>query len=90
MQINMVFSSRRTGGRAVTYNQLQAFYNAETLEIKIRANDAKAGIDTSGVDKYYYYIEEVSDENAIDNYKVKTAEELDQLAAGGTDATVGL
>jgi len=65
------------------------FYNAETLEIKIRANDAKAGIDTSGVDKYYYYIEEVSDENAIDNYKVKTAEELDQLAAGGTDATVG-
>lgn len=65
------------------------FYNDETLEIKIRANDAKAGIDTSGVDKYYYYIEEVSDENAIDNYKVKTAEELDQLAAGGTDATVG-
>lgn len=65
------------------------FYNDETLEIKIRANDAKVGIDTSGVDKYYYYIEEVSDENAIDNYKVKTAEELDQLAAGGTDATVG-
>ncbi len=65
------------------------FYNDETLDIRIRANDAKAGIDTSGVDKYYYYIEEVSDENAIDNYKVKTAEELDQLAAGGTDATVG-
>jgi hypothetical protein len=65
------------------------FYNDATLEIKIRANDAKYGIDTSGVDKYYYYIEEVSDENAIDNYKVKTAEELDQLAAGGTDATVG-
>ena len=65
------------------------FYNDATLEIKIRANDAKYGIDTSGVDKYYYYIEEVSDENAIDNYKVKTAEELDQVAAGGTDATVG-
>lgn len=65
------------------------FYNDATLEIKIRANDAKYGIDTSGVDKYYYYIEEVSDENAIDNYKVKTAEELDRLAAGGTDATVG-
>ena len=65
------------------------FYNDATLEIKIRANDAKYGIDTSGVDKYYYYIEEVSDENAIDNYKEKTAEELDQLAAGGTDATVG-
>lgn len=65
------------------------FYNDETLDIRIRANDAKYGIDTSGVDKYYYYIEEVSDENAIDNYKVKTAEELDQLAAGGTDATVG-
>ena len=55
------------------------FYNDETLEIKIRANDEKAGIDTSGLDQYFYYIEEVSDENAIDNYKVKTAEELDQL-----------
>lgn len=65
------------------------FYNDETLDIKIRANDAKVGIDTSGVDKYYYYIEEVSDENAIDNYTVKTAEELDQLQAGGTDATTG-
>ena len=65
------------------------FYNDETLDIKIRANDAKAGIDTSGVDKYYYYIEEVSDENAIDNYKVKTAEELDKLSANESDATVG-
>lgn len=65
------------------------FYNAETLEIKIRANDAKAGIDTSGVDKYYYYVEEVSDENAIDNYKVKTAEELDQLPAAGADVNAG-
>lgn len=65
------------------------FYNDETLEIKIRANDAKAGIDTSGVDKYYYYVEEVSDENAIDNYKVKTAEELDQLPAAGADVNAG-
>lgn len=71
------------------------FYNDETLEIKIRANDEKAGIDTSGLDQYFYYIEEVSDENAIDNYKVKTAEELDQLsfvgvAANGASAvTVG-
>lgn len=65
------------------------FYNDETLDIKIRANDAKAGIDTSGVDKYYYYIEEVSDENAIDNYKVKTAEELDKLSANESDATIG-
>ena len=65
------------------------FYNDATLEIKIRANDAKYGIDTSGVDKYYYYIEEVSDENAIDNYKVKTAEELDKLSANESDATIG-
>ena len=71
------------------------FYNDETLEIKIRANDEKAGIDTSGLDQYFYYIEEVSDEKAIDNYKVKTAEELDQLsfvgvAANGASAvTVG-
>lgn len=65
------------------------FYNDETLDIKIRANDAKAGIETSGVDKYYYYIEEVSDENAIDNYKVKTAEELDKLSANESDATIG-
>lgn len=65
------------------------FYNDETLDIRIRANDAKAGIDTSGVDKYYYYVEEVSDENAIDNYKVKTAEELDQLPAAGADVNAG-
>ena len=76
----------------ISFNQ---FYNDETLEIKIRANDEKAGIDTSGLDQYFYYIEEVSDENAIDNYKVKTAEELDQLsfvgvAANGASAvTVG-
>lgn len=62
------------------------FYNDETLEIKIRANDEKAGIDTSGLDQYFYYIEEVSDENAIDNYKVKTAEELDQLSFVGVAA----
>ena len=59
------------------------------MDIRIRANDAKAGIDTSGVDKYYYYVEEVSDENAIDNYKVKTAEELDQLPAAGADVNAG-
>lgn len=76
----------------ISFNQ---FYNDETLEIKIRANDEKTGIDTSGLDQYFYYIEEVSDENAIDNYKVKTAEELDQLsfvgvAANGASAvTVG-
>ena len=62
------------------------FYNDETLEIKILANDAKDGVDTSGVDQYFYYIEEVSDENAIDNYKVKTAEELDQLSFVGVTA----
>lgn len=65
------------------------FYNDETLEIKILANDAKAGIDTSGVDKYYYYVEKVADENAIDNYKVKTAEELDQLPENVADVTAG-
>ena len=67
----------------ISFNQ---FYNDETLEIKIRANDEKAGIDTSGLDQYFYYIEEVSDENAIDNYKVKTAEELDQLNFAGVTA----
>ena len=67
----------------ISFNQ---FYNDETLEIKIRANDEKAGIDTSGLDQYFYYIEEVSDENAIDNYKVKTAEELDQLNFVGVTA----
>ena len=76
----------------ISFNQ---FYNDETLEIKIRANDEKAGMDTSGLDQYFYYIEEVSDENAIDNYKVKTAEELDQLnfvgvtANGASAVTVG-
>ena len=67
----------------ISFNQ---FYNDETLEIKIRANDEKAGMDTSGLDQYFYYIEEVSDENAIDNYKVKTAEELDQLSFVGVTA----
>ena len=65
------------------------FYNDETLEIKIRANDAESGIENSGVDKYYYYIEKVSDENAVDNYKVKTAEELDNLPIDEADAAVG-
>ena len=57
------------------------FYNDTNLEVKIRANDAKAGIETSGVDKYYYYIDKITDPSGEIN--AKTVEELDALRNGG-------
>lgn len=65
-------------------------YNEETLDVQIRANDAKAGVNqTSGVDKYYYYIQEVTDEEAAGEYTTLTAEQLEQLSKDGSDATKG-
>ena len=55
-------------------------YNDTNLEVKIRANDAKAGIETSGVDKYYYYIDKITDPSGEIN--AKTVEELDALRNG--------
>lgn len=56
------------------------FYNDTNLEVKIRANDAKADIETSGVDKYYYYIDKITDPSGEIN--AKTVEELDALRNG--------
>ena len=47
--------------------------------MKIRANDAKADIETSGVDKYYYYIDKITDPSGEIN--AKTVEELDGMTA---------
>ena len=57
------------------------FYNDTNLEVKIRANDAKAGIETSGVDKYYYDIDKITDPSGEIN--AKTVEDLDALRNGG-------
>lgn len=65
-------------------------YNEETLDVQIRANDAKAGVNqTSGVDKYYYYIQEITDAEAAGEYTTLTAEQLEQLSRDGSDATKG-
>lgn len=65
-------------------------YNEETLDVQIRANDAKAGVNqTSGVDKYYYYIQEITDAEAAGEYTTLTAEQLEQLSKDGSDATKG-
>ena len=56
-------------------------YNDTNLEVKIRANDAKAGIETSGVDKYYYYIDKITDPSG--EIDAKTIEELDALRNDG-------
>ena len=56
-------------------------YNDTNLEVKIRANDAKAGIETSGVDKYYYYIDKITDPSG--EIAAKTVEELDALRTAG-------
>ena len=56
-------------------------YNDATLDIKIQANDKKADVaEVSGISKYYYYVEKVSDTALA---SVKTKDELDALAAGG-------
>lgn len=65
-------------------------YNEETLDVQIRANDAKAGVNqTSGVDKYYYYIQEITDAEAAGEYTTLTAEQLEKLSKDGSDATKG-
>ena len=56
-------------------------YNDTTLDIKIHANDAKEGVNkVSGVSKYYYYIDQITD-TALATAKTKA--ELDTLAADG-------
>lgn len=65
-------------------------YNEETLDVQICANDAKEGVNqTSGVDKYYYYIQEITDAEAAGEYTTLTAEQLEQLSKDGSDATQG-
>lgn len=60
------------------------FYNDKTLDVQIVAADA-----TSGVDKYYYYIQTVSDEAAAGEYTALTGAELDKLSKDVNDATEG-
>ena len=60
------------------------FYNDKTLDVQIVAADA-----TSGVDKYYYYIQTVSDEAAAGEYTALTGAELDKLSRDVNDATEG-
>ena len=56
-------------------------YNDATLDIKIQANDKKADVaEVSGISRYYYYIEKVSDTASA---SVKKKDELDALAADG-------
>ena len=56
-------------------------YNDTTLDIKIHANDAKEGVNkVSGVSKYYYYIDQITDTASA---TAKTKAELDTLAADG-------
>ena len=56
-------------------------YNDATLDIKIQANDKKADVaEVSGISRYYYYIEKVSDTASA---SVKTKDELDALAEDG-------
>ncbi len=60
------------------------FYNDKTLDVQIVAADP-----TSGVDKYYYYIQTVSDEAAAGEYTALTGAELDKLSRDVNDATKG-
>ena len=56
-------------------------YNDTTLDIKIHANDAKEGVNkVSGVSKYYYYIDQITDTASATG---KTKAELDTLADDG-------
>lgn len=68
------------------------FYNDTTLDLVIRANDAKDGVnETSGVAKYFYYIDTVdasalsadASGNGTKTAAVKTKAELDTLKADG-------
>lgn len=71
----------------VTFGHL---YNNNTLEIKIKANDKKNGVnEISGLDQngasYYCYIQEIDDTAAGGEVPVKTEDELDSLEHGGSD-----
>ena len=67
------------------------FYRDRTLDIIIKANDEKNGIDkVSGGLVYYVYIQKLSEEEiASGEVKVKTAEELDRLTSGAPDIYSG-
>lgn len=59
------------------------FYNDAALDLGIRANDAKDGVNaTSGVAEYYYYIDTV-DASALSTAATKTKAELDALKDAG-------
>lgn len=63
------------------------FYNDATLDICIRANDDKSGVDdVSGIDKYYYYVDTIT--NTVDDMAAKTKTELDALAEQGKFTSV--
>lgn len=64
---------------------LGKFYNDTTLDLVIRANDAKDGVnETSGVAEYYYYIDTVdASGNGEKTAAAKTKAELDALKAAG-------
>ena len=58
--------------------------------MQILAKDTKDGVNkTSGVDKYYYYIQEITDAEAAGEYTTLTAEQLELLSKDGSDATKG-
>lgn len=67
-------------------------YNNHTLEIKIKANDKKNGVNgVSGLDqngaRYFCYIQEIDDTAAGGEVAVKTRAELDGMWHGGNDIT---
>lgn len=67
------------------------FYRDSTLDIIIKANDEKNGVDqVSGRLVYYCYIQKLSEEEiASGEVKVKTAEELEPLTSGAPDIYSG-
>ena len=67
-------------------------YNNHTLEVKIKANDEKLGVNgVSGLDqngaRYYCYIQKIDDTAAGGEVAVKTKAELDDMRHGGNDIT---
>ena len=67
-------------------------YNNHTLEIKIKANDKKNGVNgVSGLAqngaRYFCYIQEIDDTAAGGEVAVKTKPELDKMWHGGNDIT---
>ena len=67
-------------------------YNNHTLEVKIKANDEKQGVnEVSGLGQngasYYCYIQKIDDTAAGGEVPVMTKPELDDLQEGGNDVT---